>query len=430
MNAYNIDIQLLKLNSKYTTKLDLIALDQYYEEKVSDIPKTIGKIIDTIYKVFIDYIEELLKLYRNKKDRKYLDDTLRNLYKAMKSCPELKERRIFIDTGFNIKDENLKLTDKQTEQLSINLANAIRLRDDKRMSDLIEKYYLTRRNSHAKGVYQYDVSIKGAIYEVENGIKLMDRKIEENKLFLNNFRKYFMQVYKEENESVIIKDFTYAVKMIQFHISKSILIFNYNIEDIFRKIHESTLKIVKESGEKYVKAVVPTTDEIMKKSKPIKKIKIGNETFTIYQSEYNNMSAFNIGGHHIFVEKDFFKQPKALQNAILYHEIGHYMKGHFDNSIVFDNRKLEKRFRKEARKFDNLVWNSEWYKTADLNNDNELVYILVELESDRFSSQFVGKRMMKRALDERFSKHIKSLGLEKDVEDYNLFRNKLRLKMI
>lgn len=430
MNIDSLDIALLRLNSEYTTKLDLISIDGLYEEKVSDIPKTIWKVIDTIYTVFCDYITELSKLHKNKKDRKYMETTIKNVKKAIKSCPKLKEQVIYIDTGFDIIDKKASHTEDQLDKLGINLANAVRLRDDDRMNELIQNYYMVRRVDSTEEVYKYKMNIGRAIERIEEGIERVDKKIEENKKFLLNFKNHFIEVYKDEHESKIINDFTGIVKYLQLMISKFILVFYFNTEDIFRQVHDVTLDMVKQGGKKYVKKVSPTNEDIIKESNLVRKVKLNGKEYEVYQTKFEDVPAMIVGDQFIFVDKNFFNQPKSFQYAILFHEIGHSMSGHFDNKTVLDNRKLEKRFRKETKKYDRIVWFSDWYDVKRLGDDTELVYILVELEADRFSSKFVGKRMMKRALDERFTRHIKSLGLEKNLEEYNLFRNKIRLKMI
>ena len=85
-----------------------------------------------------------------------------------------------------------------------------------------------------------------------------------------------------------------------------------------------------------------------------------------------------------------------MQRAIILHEIGHYEMGHFGIHQLPDEVARLKQLEKDIKKFYRLT--NEAY-TQFIHNDDELVYLLIELEADRFAAKEVGKYGIATALN-------------------------------
>ena len=125
-------------------------------------------------------------------------------------------------------------------------------------------------------------------------------------------------------------------------------------------------------------------------------ITFGNHTFELYMLPVEYVSCSNLMGNKIYADKTFFQMSKPMQRAIILHEIGHYEMGHFGIHQLPDEVARLKQLEKDIKKFYRLT--NEAY-TQFIHNDDELVYLLVELEADRFAAKEVGKYGIAAALN-------------------------------
>ena len=87
---------------------------------------------------------------------------------------------------------------------------------------------------------------------------------------------------------------------------------------------------------------------------------------------------------------------------------------------IEDEEKLLKRIKKDIEKFTFHESNLSVYRhTKDDDYYTELLYILVELDADRFSIKNIGKRLMSNSLHDVDRNMAKGSSLDDDIISYN-----------
>lgn len=165
-------------------------------------------------------------------------------------------------------------------------------------------------------------------------------------------------------------------------------------------------------------------------------IEIGKYKARIYSSNRKDMTAINYKGNIIVVEKGFFDQPIDVQEAILYHEIGHYMNGDFGKdkpgvNNISSEADMQKFVRKFKKSFDKEVNKSIYRDIIHDTYDNELIYLMVEVKADRYSAERIGKKKLSSTLKSRFDTYIDNDPNLTDAEkDYNKEYMNIRTRLI
>jgi hypothetical protein len=153
----------------------------------------------------------------------------------------------------------------------------------------------------------------------------------------------------------------------------------------------------------------------------------GYTTFTIHQTEYPNISAFNYNGYDIYVDKNFFTLPKLYQMGIIYHEIGHQQARHFKPNKeemkhygIQDEQDLYQRIIKDMNAF---LSKKNKYGSAfaiegkpDHYDLDTMVYVLLELDADRFAANKVGKKIYSDGLSAFVKRYLAHINRKDDKE--------------
>lgn len=147
--------------------------------------------------------------------------------------------------------------------------------------------------------------------------------------------------------------------------------------------------------------------KLEKKATIIKTYLFGDMKVNVYELPIKYIdSAYNRDGTKIYVDQSFKEYPRAVQKAIIYHEIGHLSQGHFgavdEQNDSIDARKMANKI----KLFKRLVAKSPF---KEAYTDDDLIYILIESEADEFAAQHVGKRTIGNSLKIRLNRDLYSV---------------------
>lgn len=243
----------------------------------------------------------------------------------------------------------------------------------------------------------------------------------------------------EQIEGKTLKDTAFGkfVKSLVSVIKQHTLCALYNMSAFVDGLKFSTHKIVDKETLDRIHAYDKLSDKeriekYEKNAKFIKTVTVEDQNFQIYQLDIPAVSCYNRSGTHIYVDSTFFTHSIAHQKAIIWHEIGHTMAGHF--GLVGNNiPDEEKRIRR--MKWDMIQFQAFKNDTARFkHSDDELVYLLCEWEADRYAAKHAGKYNMKKSLMDDakvgfFASIVKDPKHITDKEAMILAYNKERMKL-
>ena len=274
--------------------------------------------------------------------------------------------------------------------------------------------------------YNIDIDTATSMYDVTT--ENIDKSIADLKKSIYKFSSYIdkTDMDKSDKEEIIIV----VLNTIKDSIDKKFDIMVMNMEamkyEMIRFINED---LDETSDKLIVNKKEPSVKKIIKSAELYDTITYGTDTYNIYKTSVSNISCFNYGGHDIYLDKDFFDLPKGYQLAILYHEIGHNVSCHFGfkkrelkklDIPVEDEEKLLKRIKNDIKHFTFHESKKSIYRhTKDSDYYNELLYILIELDADRFSMKKIGKRLMSNSLHDVDRNMAKGSSLDDDMLAYN-----------
>lgn len=414
-------IELDRLGNYFQDSLELNLLEYTIESGlVSNTKSIIKKLCGTFLAYILDVIE-IAQIYREKKE---IQRTLTRCKKAIKYTPNLAKKKILYRSYERLGDLSNIQSSSDMYKVSRNLGNKILIQNDKRLAEVLDSYHDYKASTDEF----YEIRITDALVVMEKSIMTLDNVKNQFITSLTDFQEHAEK--SEEAVDIVVSNTRWFLKNLQIQFQKVTMSVTFNLERLLYEIKKGTKEEVAATAEKYHKKL--SDKDLMKKA-----ILKGSytwctgETFNIYEIKEENMSCFNVRGKDIYVDSGLFKLPKAYINAVILHEIGHTVLGHFDSrNGIEDEVRQTKHIKKEMEKFDRIVSKSEFNDAKDLTNDSELVYILLELEADRYSSGFVGKKSIQHALTKRFDESLKKSGVSKEDMEYNQFRMRLRTSMI
>lgn len=188
----------------------------------------------------------------------------------------------------------------------------------------------------------------------------------------------------------------------------------------------------RESVRNYEKLTARKQMNLEKKSPVVATYNFGDLEIKVHELPVLSATAYNRDGTDVFVDQQFKEYPRAVQKAIIYHEIGHLANGHFGTLDTKNDTVDARRLAYQVKKYKRMVAHSVFKEDMD---DDELIYIMVESEADRYASKFVGKKTVDASLKIRMDRHLiasipEDLNNITDVEicqiAYNQERNRFR----
>lgn len=188
----------------------------------------------------------------------------------------------------------------------------------------------------------------------------------------------------------------------------------------------------REAAKNYEKLTARKKINLEKKSPVVATYRFGELTINVHELPVLSAIAYNRDGTDVFVDQSFKEYPRAIQKAIIYHEIGHLANGHFGTLDKQNDTVDARRMAHQVKKYKRMVSRSVFKEDMD---DDELIYIMVESEADRYAAKFVGKKTVDASLKIRMERHLvatipEDLNNVTDMEIcqimYNQERNKFR----
>lgn len=429
MNNLEFEIFLDEASNRLTNELDAIIIESMiYMEAGEDNRRGIIALINRMTNAFYDYLQDIKKLNDFKKIKKEVDSSLKIYEKAIKKFPDWENKKISLAVipGDVIGDKQHKI-DKSSYLNIDDMMVRIKTINDNSIQNIMNEY-IKRKKAYAgyfnvpakyacKVVLQYSDLIDKNITECENNIKkfsayIKDADIDHNEMI--DAMKSMIEIYKDDCETNLYKCKN-NISVLKYSIGSSI----ENTMRIYCSIFFKNTPFIKDDK------------KMMENSKFVKKLSIGDVDFNIYEMPEENTICFNYKGFDVYVNKGFFNLPEAVQLGVLYHEVGHFMQGHFDNDHVgVEQRETIKKLKKKLFMFHWSVWNSSWTNEPILNNNAELVYILVENEADEYASNIIGKSAYKNGVGAHINSSLMKAANGTNNKLFNKFRNDTRMKMM
>lgn len=420
MNDMELSLDLI--TEYYLEELDNVEME--YTEKVNPLAP-----LDKIMQIFYAYIKQIKQIRKERKDLDYLKTAMKKCEYLYKNTPELKDKRFIFVHLFPIPDiENNEIM--QT-RFAVNMATAIIHHDEEGIMDILEQYCMHGSKKSEK--FMRKLTLKEAAFAINSCINFLETDLDNNVKLIKNVRK-MIEKSKYYNSVTFVDSFKFLIKNFMKNINTRYNIIKYNANDYLFSINDGikkNLNMYSKNTIKKISADSVTDKEIIDKSKLIMKIRwTNNLVFYVYKTIYPGVSAMNCGGVDIIVSNDFFKFSKEVQNAILYHEMGHYFYGHFSQHVeFFDDRELVKmiyQLRKELKNY------CKKHKCG-CTDDKTLVSLLIELDADRNVVDSMGKRLAKKGVTKSLQNYEDHFNLTDDLrfsmDTYNDLRKKMISKM-
>ena len=389
-------------------------LNRYYESEMSFLDYYVesqggwnGTVIDKIYSVVITYIGMFQKLKEIKDDQKYLEKAIKTIEK-MEKIPEFKQRKFPIYLRDAVKDGRFNifsLTAKERDLFTKNIATAVLYGGKPKIDKILNTYY----DTYGQGGTTVYFDVNDAKKYLTTRAMYYDAKIRDIKNLLKNTGEMIKKT-KEFNNRRIVDDFRYFCDRILYFIYIRKYITVQNREDIMFSLRHGIKDFLKKEGKKniklnyfYEKDGKYDVDSLVKNAKydstiPRTKDNGQRMKFNLYYADYDDLTPFTFPNGTIYVSKKFLTDYSVpIQNAILLHEIGHHLKGHFEMRGIRDDRLILKEVKKTEKEIIKKLRNRGWKLKSD---NTEFVFLIMrELEADRYAAKYIGKRLVKKSLN-------------------------------
>lgn len=378
-------------------------MDMYLvTENVVDSIKTFFTDLHKIFSGFLAKKKEIHELYKKKR---HIEKKLKCMKRLCAKNKDIANSTIEIRSY----DGLLQKADYDTDDAVTIINNILSVFDAKHNNEALYKFYQSYMKQTAYWDKYAKINAKDAVDLAEAMVLSLQSYIEGLEAGLYDFQSYIENYELPEKKKKLMIAQLFDSLMIlcdtwydRVAMYIEALMYEYNL-----KINHTIEKLEKE----YVPDKLNEEDrwkKIKKEAKKIKTVTYGDESYDVYEMPDNTFGCFNYGGHDIYVEKGFFDLPKGYQLAILYHEIGHHQCHHFKPSdrdhykiTVQDEEALLKRIEKDMKVYYDTIEVMYYsgatggYRYDRFDNGEELCYLLLELEADRFAVKKVG-RMMQR----------------------------------
>ena len=416
--------------NQFEKQIDLLSLyqEEYYTESVG---KTMERILVLLDQFFVN-IKNVLSIHRKQKE---VDSYLKRLQRLKRTLTKKEYNRMMII-------QLPALGDARTvdDELQI-IRNLWAIYKIKPGSELDKARTANLKNLVPPRGKEFERT-RGHVYYtnlswLENMVTRCDEDLEklekQTKECLFDFDKM-----QEQTKEKTLKDMS-LVKFLKASISvikQHIICMFYNMESFIDGMKGSAHQMIDKETIRRIHAYDKLKDKeriekYEKNAKHIKTITVGEQNFELYQIDISNVSCYNRNGTHIYVDKSFFENSVAHQKAIIWHEIGHTMSGHF--GLVKGNYPDEEKRIRQMKK--DIIRFKRFQKSAMfVHSEDELVYLLCEWEADRYAAKQVGKSNVRKSLMDDaevgfFASIIKDPENITDKEAMILAYNKERMKL-
>lgn len=385
-----MELNKMELYYDIITEFYINAIDidcDYYTEGLNVLAP-----IDRILSVFVTYKNQIKKIQSETKELKSINKSILLCERIEKKTPELRNKKfIFIHRPITLKPNEKELA----KYYGANIATAIIHNDNQDVLELAEEYF---KNFYNAEKYSRKITLKEAGKMLNEAKELYENDIDNEYALLKNVRD-MLALSKDQAHSVTVVDsFKELTKSIIQKMTDRRDIIRSNINDFVFDMGDALDNLLNRYSENDIQKIDVSkidSDNIIKHSKLIETIDFGGDVLKVYQTEYDNVSAFNMGGLDIYVSNDYFKRSPAMQQAILLHEIGHYLDGHFhEPHVEYKDEELYRILKGIKRKYKHFCSREG---IAFKNPNVMLSALLIEIEADRYAANMVGKRLMKKS---------------------------------
>lgn len=371
--------------------------------------------INKIVKLFKQLVQNLIKLTSELITKAKIKIKLKQLKSILKRNPELGTDVI------ELRYLQLETTNDFTQFSKNFLSKAKLYKNDKELYELLNKF----ESAVSSGLHKRKVTMIEGIEMTEDMLERYDKVIHETVNSLVHFTEL-----KTEDDS---KKYRLTSRLSNVFKSLNLTMVS-SMFDSIDSLYSGITSNVKQQIRHYASLVsIRTLSATLGKKntstqvsslKPITKFNIDGREIPVYYGDKDNFSPaamVSIGefSTYVVVKPSFMKLSKDVQNAVLYHELGHYVNNHAGRDGVRNTEKDIKTLKKDVKEFNKISGPmqqtlhdeiEEFYsknkKYADKiddqvkhNMDNNLVYILKELEADRYAiSQGAKKSYFKDVL--------------------------------
>ena len=268
---------------------------------------------------------------------------------------------------------------------------------------------------------------------VNNWLKVSENRIHNIRKRMQNFSLAWSQTKGENLSQTTIAQIFRMAKAACKEIAISTM---YNLSSFrlytCKMFTQAVSDKEREAAKNYENLTTRKKINLEKKSPVVATYQFGELTINVHELPVLSATAYNRDGTDVFVDQMFKEYPRAIQKAIIYHEIGHLANGHFGTLDKQNDTVDARRMAHQVKKYKRMVSRSVFKEDMD---DDELIYIMVESEADRYAAKFVGKKTVDASLKIRMDRHLvatipEDLNNVTDMEIcqimYNQERNKFR----
>ena len=268
---------------------------------------------------------------------------------------------------------------------------------------------------------------------VNNWLQVSENRIHNIRKRMQNFSLAWAQTKGENLSQTTIAQLFRMAKAACKQIAISTM---YNLSSFrlytCKKFSQAISDKEREAAKNYENLTTRKKINLEKKSPVVATYQFGELTINVHELPVLSATAYNRDGTDVFVDQMFKEYPRAIQKAIIYHEIGHLANGHFGTLDKQNDTVDARRMAHQVKKYKRMVSRSMFKEDMD---DDELIYIMVESEADRYAAKFVGKKTVDASLKIRMDRHLvatipEDLNNVTDMEIcqimYNQERNKFR----
>ena len=268
---------------------------------------------------------------------------------------------------------------------------------------------------------------------VNNWLKVSENRIHNIRKRMRNFSLAWSQTKGENLSQTTIAQIFRMAKAACKEIAISTM---YNLSSFrlytCKMFTQAVSDKEREAAKNYENLTTRKKINLEKKSPVVATYQFGELTINVHELPVLSATAYNRDGTDVFVDQMFKEYPRAIQKAIIYHEIGHLANGHFGTLDKQNDTVDARRMAHQVKKYKRMVSRSVFKEDMD---DDELIYIMVESEADRYAAKFVGKKTVDASLKIRMDRHLvatipEDLNNVTDMEIcqimYNQERNKFR----
>lgn len=405
-------IDLEKVIDTFDYRIEL--MNYVYTENVGDVTNAIKTFFVKCTYVVTSFFNDLVNIVKLYKQESYLQKKIEMIEELVAQDPSLGKIKI------TFSEPHDELGFKEELQIINNWIHEMSIVKDTRTFVLLQKFHM---DSDANDKH-YTVTVNKALEAAKNFEKEIEQTRDDLKKNLFDIQNRLLKMPEQRG---IVEGFKQICKRFKDMILRKVYIMGNNFDVMLYNVKKYAKKIISE-GESMVSVQEikeSTLTEIKKGSKKEKTIEINGKKFEVYTTNTRTCCISN--ELIIYIDKTFYNYPKSYQDAILAHEAGHYFNGHISNvGKIRDSKKDIRYIKTLSKKFDKIT-NQRWVEYQ--HGDNELLYLLTEIEADRFASFIAGKAAIKHALTDRFKDSLNFID-EPDISKYNNERMAIRTKLI